>query len=295
MKINALKLFVLVLFGLVLSSCEKESSIDYETDQVLSEEILEEEPDQNQQSKFTNGKSWVGFNWPAGPYTRSRANSDFGDTGSISNTELNRLSITTGTQLSVKLLKNSTGSNGGQFAKIPIQRSTNAYTLKYRIKFPSNFEWGLGGKIPGLSGGAAYSGCTGSQARSKGDGWTSRIMWTKPLDGSAPHFYPYIYYSAMTGNCGNKFNKRYNIVKNKWYSVEMYVKMNTGTNSNGILRIKINGTTLINQTNMKWVTKNAGREIDGMMFGVYRGGNDSNWWVSKDTNILFDSFQLIKG
>ncbi len=299
MKLSKLTMPVLAL-SMVLYSCQNESSEEVEviqdevTSQAESPTNSVEENTEEVGLKFTNGRSNISFNWPQGRYTRDRANRDFRDTGSINNTELNRLSITSGKQLSVKLLKNSTGSNGGQFAQIPIQRSSNSYTLRYNVKFPNNFEFGKGGKIPGLAGGRAYSGCRSEETKRNGDGWSSRVMWT---DGgnNRPFFYPYVYYNGMPTRCGDSFNKKYYIQKNKWYTVEMFVKMNTGSSSNGVLRIKVNNQTLIQKNNMKWVTKNAGREIDKFMMGIFRGGNDSSWHVYKDTNILFDNFTLIKG
>jgi len=242
-------------------------------------------------NRAVNGSKYISFNRPNGPYTRNHANNDFGNSNEINNAELSRLSTNNG-NLRVLLKRNSTGSTGGQFAKHNIQKS-NHYILKYKVKFPGNFQWSKGGKLPGLGGGTTYSGCSGNQANSNGNGWTSRIMFRKE-NSTNPWFQPYIYYKGMPGRCGYNFNKKINITKNTWYNVRMEVKMNSGNNTNGLLDIRINGQVLYRNTNFRWVSKNSGREIDKLLTGIYRGGNDSRWHASIDNHILFDHIQLIK-
>lgn len=189
-------------------------------------------------------------------------------------------------------------NEGGQYAKINIQKSTKSYKLTYRIKFPKGFDWGRGGKIPGLGGGAVYTGCSDPTVRQNKDGWSSRIMWFENTEvaGNTPFFFPYIYYENMPEDCGNSFDKRLYIKDNTWYNISMFVKMNTETRSNGVLEIKIGTETLVKRTDMKWASKNFGKEINTLMMGIYRGGNKVNKWATaKDTEILFDNFKLTKG
>ncbi len=260
-----------------------ESAPQYESENEIDEKSNE--------TRATNGNKFISFNRPNGPYRRSHANNDFGNSNEINNTELSRLSTSNG-RLKVVLKKNSTGSTGGQFAKHSIQKS-NHYVLKYRVKFPNNFEWSKGGKLPGLGGGKTYTGCSGNAANAGGDGWTSRIMFRKE-NSTNPWLQPYVYYKGMPNRCGNSFNKKIFIQRNTWYNVRMEVKMNSGNNNNGLLDIKINGQTLYRNSNFRWVSKNSGREVDKLMNGIFRGGNDSRWHSSKDDFILFDTMQLIK-
>ena len=55
------------------------------------------------------------------------------------------------------------------------------------------------------------------------------------------------------------------IEKNKLYRVHMYVKSNTGTNADGHVQIKINGTTLIDQS-IRWTINDSKRLINNLSF-----------------------------
>jgi hypothetical protein len=46
-------------------------------------------------------------------------------------------------------------------------------TLEYRIRFDGDFDWRLGGKVPGLTGGSHPSGCV----ETDGTGFSARMMW----------------------------------------------------------------------------------------------------------------------
>ena len=53
------------------------------------------------------------------------------------------------------------------------------------------------------------------------------------------------------------------IEKTKLYRVHLYVKSNTGTNANGHVQIKINGTTLIDQS-IRWTINDSERLINNL-------------------------------
>ena len=55
------------------------------------------------------------------------------------------------------------------------------------------------------------------------------------------------------------------IEKNKLYRVHMYVKSNTAANVNGYVQVKINGTTLIDQS-IRWTTNDSKRLISNLSF-----------------------------
>ncbi|MEM6643357.1 MAG: polysaccharide lyase [Bacteroidota bacterium] len=284
MKKIYFNLFALLFGAIVISSC--------------AEDVLEPESVENAEqtiAKAVYANRNVTFNHPNGSYARWRINKDFGNSSKVNNSELSRMRIG-GKTMFLKLLKNKIGDKGGQYADFNITKGKH-YEIFYNVKFTSGFNFGKGGKLPGLAGGAAYTGCRGADARSQGNGWSSRVMWgRKNKNGKTINaFYPYIYHAGMGGRCGEQFRTFSDpIAANKWYTVRMVVKMNTGSKNDGLLAIQINGKYLIYNTNMKWVTKNAGREIDLLMFGVYRGGADSSWAVGADNEIQFDNVKWAK-
>lgn len=72
---------------------------------------------------------------------------------------------------------------GAEFYASPIEIS-NAHnvTLQYSVFFPSDFDWVLAGKLPGLYGG--HTGCSGGNAAL--DCFSTRLMWR---DGGAGELY----------------------------------------------------------------------------------------------------------
>ncbi|MDU0355079.1 hypothetical protein RS130_15275 [Paraglaciecola aquimarina] len=77
---------------------------------------------------------------------------------------------------------------GGQFLmSLP---ATEELWLSYHVKFAHNFDFRLGGKLPGLSsGGSKY---TGGHIPTKGEGWSARYMWRQNGEGII-----YLYYMDM--------------------------------------------------------------------------------------------------
>lgn len=63
---------------------------------------------------------------------------------------------------------------GAEFYASPIDLSdARNVTMGYSVFFPENFDWVLGGKLPGLYGG--HTGCSGGNAAL--DCFSTRLMW----------------------------------------------------------------------------------------------------------------------
>src|SRR3546814_7289490 len=77
---------------------------------------------------------------------------------------------------------------GGAAFYAPSGKS-KASCLHYRVRFPSDFEFAKGGKLPGLYAGEAPSG--GEKVSGK-DGWSIRLMWREDGEGE---LYEYVYRS----------------------------------------------------------------------------------------------------
>ncbi|KLT65636.1 polysaccharide lyase [Pedobacter sp. BMA] len=254
----------------------------------------------------------IDFTRTNGGYPLNYWITDFGNdnaansgSSSLNTSEISRL-YTESNTLRVKLLANKIGDDGGMWSNATIGRSTTKKVLQYDVKFgyvTVPFEWGWGGKIPGLGGGATYTGCV---ITTDGNGWTSRVMW-KTDDAGEAYLMPYVYYVDKPKTCGDDFGAKYyggdgtGLKPGKWYRVRMEVTLNTAANTNGILKITISennsGTwstpqTLINKTNIRYATTTAGREIDELITGVYRGGSTTDWAASVDDYIFLDKIIL---
>ena len=59
--------------------------------------------------------------------------------------------------------------------------------LSYEVAFEANFDWVKGGKLPGLRGGLATSGCSGGSKSNGGSCFSSRVMWRQNGAGEGTH------------------------------------------------------------------------------------------------------------
>jgi hypothetical protein len=116
-------------------------------------------------------------------------------------------------------------------------------------------------------------------------------MWYHD-DAGRTYFRPYVYYKDQPESCGNSFGKSYpssgSLVKGQWYTVKLYAKSNTGSNTNGYVRVTINGTTVLAQ-NIRWTTDDTKRLIKTLSFHTFRGGSTSNWQSTTDGYIYYDN------
>lgn len=233
------------------------------------------------------------INWDTradGTYTLSEAVSDFGN---ISGWNESRI-INSGGTTRVKLEKDLLSNEGGVIAKIDISDGSE-YELQYDVKYHSQFDWSRGGKVGfGFAIGEGNAGCDRAD---DGNGGTARLMWYTDNDG-VTKFKPYIYYKDMPGTCGYDFGTSYpasgSIQRGTWYTVNLRVKSNTGSNYNGRLRIIIDGTTVIDKTNIRWTTNDAQRLIKSIPFTSFRGGGDPYWASATDGLIYYDNFSFTK-
>ncbi|WP_081659189.1 polysaccharide lyase [Pedobacter glucosidilyticus] len=224
-----------------------------------------------------------------GAYTEAEADTDFGN---VSGWNEARAYNSSGTAR-VKLEPNALSNEGGMISNIDISDGSE-YELQYDVKFHSQFDWSRGGKVG--FGFKIGDGNTGCDKADDGNGGSARIMWYTDNNG-VTKLKPYIYYKDMPGNCGYDFGKVYpasgSIQKGSWYTVKIYVKSNTGSNTNGRLRVTIEGDTILD-TAIRWTTNDAKRLINTMPFTSFRGGSDSYWESSTVGYIYYDNLSWTK-
>lgn len=286
------KYFAIVVICLLIASCSlNDEQLEKEVEKEKTADSASTIEESNLQSK-TNSDVTVHFNRSQGTYWYSYFVADFGNVSGYSDAEKTRHAITNSETLSVKLLKDEIGQAGGTICDIEIENGTE-YILSYKLKFEDGFEWTKGGKLPGLGGGEVYA---GGQDVSVGDGWSFRPVWHyyDGINNNQPFLSPYAYYVDQPGIYGDEFGERYTITDNAWYNIWIHIKMNTGTNSDGKLHMKVNNSTVYYNSTFRWVTQNSGREIDELMWDIFRGGVGSDYIASDDYLIYFDTFVIDK-
>ncbi|THU41479.1 hypothetical protein FAM09_05060 [Niastella caeni] len=274
---------LIVTIGLFVTACKK-TTIDRNSRQ------QEETSDPVVHTEAVNSTWSVNWNnYADGVYTSSAAANDFGNISGWNDT---RTWISGGTSR-IKLLKNALSGAGGVIANVDISDGS-AYELDYDVRFHSQFDFSRGGKIG--FGFLVGDGNTGGDPGWDGNGGSLRLMWYQ-TDAGRVFFQPYIYYKDQPGEYGDTFGKSYpssgSLNKGQWYHVHLYIKSNTGSNTNGHVQIVINGTVVLDRA-MRWTTNDAKRLINRMSFHTFRGGSQTYWQSTTDGYIYYDNLSVHK-
>jgi hypothetical protein len=209
-------------------------------------------------------------------YGAPEVTNDFGNASTVQGGD--RLKIDTAERLRFYLPVGQVGSaNAGGIIKSRIA-GKDEYTLEYEIRFDTGFPWSKGGKVPGLSGGAGY---TGGVPATAGDGFSVRMMWRE--DG---RIIPYVYHFKQEDQFGDTFGATLGYFTNtKAHLVKYYVKLNTSGGgaegiSDGILRIYIDNILVFEKTDMCYRTDQS--QIDTCHIAVFPGGSTADWNMTAD-------------
>lgn len=301
----------------ILFSCKKETIVESSGKERAAETYSGTAGTLSYTPMYYTSRDTIRFTRPDDTYWLSNFRSDFGNdmdrdgNPSITDDEKNRMR-TYGNTFRTTMLPNLLSGAGGQTSSAKLGASASK-TLTYDVRFGDSFtgfEWVKGGKLFGLAGGRAYA---GGECTNAGDGWSARVMWHRYSSayGGKAYLSPYVYYAGSpcapgsTVAYGNEFDARYfgndgtGLKVNTWYRIKIEVSMNTSNSTaNGILKVSVQDktasgwtspVTFINKTNLLYATVNAGRTVDFLYTGIFRGGNDSTYYSIGSTNIYIDN------
>jgi len=161
--------------------------------------------------------------------------------------------------------------------------SDTAY-FQYSVFFPEDFNFVLGGKLPGMWGGKES--CAGGDPAN--DCFSMRIMWRDNGKGEA-----YLYANRPAQDpaicqdpqnyCNPDFGwalktGAWTFKRGVWTHVDLTVKLNTLGQRNGHLIVKIDGREVIKFTNIVYrVPQYPNVGIDGMAVDTFFGGGSPPW------------------
>jgi hypothetical protein len=187
--------------------------------------------------------------------------------------------------------------------------------FEYSIKFVGNWDpWGWGGKLPGLGGvrpGASVSAPSGGNGGT--DGWSGRLMWIgRDAGGGGP-------YSGSRGsrkNIGLYYNYGFDQVEKDpptaygdngwfntpasqdtfksdvWHKVRIHYRLNTVGQANGFVQVKLDSQVVYEKRT--WRPRNrTDIHIGQVWWHFFRGGNDADWSVATEEDILIDNVLLV--
>lgn len=153
--------------------------------------------------------------------------------------------------------------------------------LSYKVRFPSDFDFVKGGKLPGLYGGEAPSGGESVDGES---GFSMRLMWRKEGDGE---LYPYVV--GFEGASVGRGFWRY--PTESWVTIEQEIMLNDPNRENGVARVWINDQPVLEQNNIVFRTT-PDITIDGLMFSTFFGGTGEGWRTPRDQYVDFADFRF---
>ncbi|MGW1870885.1 polysaccharide lyase [Streptomyces mauvecolor] len=199
------------------------------------------------------------------------------------------LQVTYGKGSSSNSCTNCSTKGGGQFYTdlTKLGRSDLAKSatldLKYSLKFPIGFDFGQGGKLPGLYGGVIGQESGGTH----GNGWSTRYMFRAkcyPNDGEL-----YLYTPTNSGPTGYGVDLGVGnwqwTADNHWHTAEQFVNRATGD-----ITVWFDGKQVL-------AAKHAASGISkipfgGVFFSTFFGGHDTSWGPKKTESAQFANFSL---
>ncbi len=183
--------------------------------------------------------------------------------------------------LRIKIAKGSTGALNTLY-KFQKETGSEPEEIYFRYYLRLGEDWNQtlqGGKMPGISGTYGVAGWGGRKSHGT-DGWSARgafrlsIPEGNPLAGLHP-IGTYCYHADMPGYYGDGWvwqnDYRGFLEKNRWYSIEQYLKLNTPGEKNGILRAWVDGRLAFEKTDIRFrhVEK---LKIEQIWMNIYHGG-----------------------
>jgi hypothetical protein len=247
----------------------------------VSQKTISDQVEATPYSITVYGSKRVEFSGYAGwtVYGDAQATADFGNQFTLQGGD--RLKIDTGEKLRFYMPVGQVGSaNTGGIIKANIAGKTD-YTIEYGIRFDSPFPWSKGGKVPGFSGGAGY---TGGKPAWDGDGFSVRLMWRE-----GGRIIPYLYHYNQPDEFGDTFGETLGyFTDTKEHIVKYYAVLNTGANPDGILKIYLDGVQVFDKRDLIYRTDES--LIDTAHLAIFAGGSDASWNMTADGYIRLNYF-----
>ncbi len=151
--------------------------------------------------------------------------------------------------------------------------------FRYYLRFADDWLPTYNGKLPGVSGTYGVAGWGGRPSDGT-NGWSARGTYMVPIASGNPFedhtaIGNYVYHADMEGTYGDIVlytdGCRGILNKNKWYSVEQYVKMNSPGTNDGIIKAWIDGKLAYESDDWRFRTVDS-LKIEQIWMNLYHGG-----------------------
>ncbi|MBF0307838.1 MAG: hypothetical protein HQL41_19670, partial [Alphaproteobacteria bacterium] len=150
-----------------------------------------------------------------------------------------------------------------------------AACLSYRLRFEPGFAFRRGGKLPGLFGGDAPTGCAAAEGR---PGFSARLMWR---EGGAGELY--LYAPGRDSRCGESVARgAWTFVPGRWTRVVQEARP-----EEGLLRLWIDGDQVA-----ALARPLGGDGRLGLLLHAFFGGSGESWASPRDQWLEIDDVGL---
>ncbi|MEZ4382828.1 MAG: hypothetical protein R3A79_15950 [Nannocystaceae bacterium] len=176
-------------------------------------------------------------------------------------------------------------SEGGAQWKAALGGSYDELYVAYRVRFAPDFDFVLGGKLPGLVGGSAPTGCNNNT-----DGFSARSMWR-----AEGHGVQYMYFPEKQNSCGDDYDYTLGgdpalFEPGVWHTLEHRLVMNTPGEHDGHVQAWLDGELVLDAPDFLLRLADGDFAIDTLYFSTFFGGSGDQWAPTKDETIDFDEF-----
>ncbi|MFC4507843.1 MULTISPECIES: polysaccharide lyase [Streptomyces] len=161
--------------------------------------------------------------------------------------------------------------------------SVDALHLRYYVRFPDDFDFVKGGKLPGLYGGTVTS---GRHIPDGEDGLSTRYMWRAH---GAAEVYAYLPTSVAHGTSLGRGSWDWPL--GRWVCVEQAVRLNRPGRSDGNVTVHVDGRQVMNRGGLEFRTTDK-LGIDGVLFSTFFGGSDPSWATPRSQYADFAAFAV---
>ena len=187
---------------------------------------------------------------------------------------LNNVSIVNGKEsrsgqgqaMRIKIPKGTSGCTSERDCanwKPPIGAQLDSLYYSYWVRFPENFDFVRGGKLPGIGNDTPR---VGGGKPNGNDGWSVRVMW-----GKAGELGQYVYHMDQPSHFGDFFVwDAPPLEKGQWYQIKTLVRLNTPGKRDGIITTWLNGKEVLNKRDLRFRNWQQPQDRTFPVCGIFR-------------------------
>jgi hypothetical protein len=149
--------------------------------------------------------------------------------------------------------------------------------LSYQILLPSDFDFNLGGALPGLLG----------QSDQSGDRFLTRLGWQQGGTISATNF------ATLNGKKYRQVadGEGYTIPRGRWVQIDQELVLNAPEREDGLLRVWIDGALAIDKADFAYRAK-PDVTLAGVAADLFYSGEDISARSPADTRVFLSPFEI---